>query len=312
MSGWKRWTEGFPAITPAEVALVLAAVLLLYLMPALLAWNDARRRRRVQREHLAFAAAQAAAAQAAATQLQSTAVAPPEDISVMASEAATEGHWEAPVGESVPSTPAHEAEETRPVVAAVAEPAGETIFVPPSAPMPVIPAASEPAPQPAPPSAPVVPAVVAGSDLSGTQPLALQPAGVAAQYSVRLEELRQARLADWPPAVIRKDPERSCAWAEGERLASQHWRVIGGATIGSPYPIRSACLGAADAIDSVYRLRYLLFPVLWPVGEGQAVAQAVFEIDPGRGEVRGWVDALQPAELSEDHRREIEACGGKI
>jgi len=136
--------------------------------------------------------------------------------------------------------------------------------------------------------------------------LEIQPLAAVGRYRFRLQDLRRTQLPDWPPAVVRHDAERQRMWQEAERIADQYRGKINEATILSPYPARAFCLGAAEVDGPVVRLRYLLFPSVWPVSENQAVAEAVFEIDRGRAEVRGWVDALHTSELSEENRREIQ------
>lgn len=144
------------------------------------------------------------------------------------------------------------------------------------------------------------------------QPLEIQPLDGVWRHSFRLQDLHEARLPGWPPAAIRDDPERDRLWREGERVSEQHRDVVLSATVHSPYPARARCLGAVEADGSKLRLRFLLFPVVWPVSQNQAVAQAVFDVDPGQNVIRGWVDALQAHELTEENRRDIHACGDAV
>jgi hypothetical protein len=141
-------------------------------------------------------------------------------------------------------------------------------------------------------------------------PIEIRPLEGPSRYSFQLQDLHEAQLPDWPPVAIRNDPERAGLWHEGERVGDQYRTRIVSATIWSPHPARSRCLGAVEAQGPKLRLHFLLFPVLWPVSQNQAVAQAIFEIDPALSAVQGWVDALQPHELTEDNRRDIRACGG--
>lgn len=158
----------------------------------------------------------------------------------------------------------------------------------------------------------------AASDMATTSTAApaaspeLQPLSGAPRHRFRLDELHQAQLSDWPPAAIRNDPERSRVRHEAERGAEPYHSRIRETVIASPYPARSHCLGAADADASELRLSFLLFPVVWPVSQNQAVAQAVFRIDRVTGEIRGWVDALRLQELSDENRREIHEAGGDV
>jgi len=134
----------------------------------------------------------------------------------------------------------------------------------------------------------------------------------AAPHQFRLEELRRARLADWPPAAVRGDAERSRLWQEGERLAAQHERMIASLLLASPYPAQSSCVGTVNADGARYFLHYLLFPTLWPVEANQAVAEVIFEIDPASGDVHHRMQALSPTDLTDEQRRDIRQSGGHI
>jgi hypothetical protein len=148
--------------------------------------------------------------------------------------------------------------------------------------------------------------------LGGGDVIEIQPLSGDRRYRFRLDDLHPAQLPDWPPAAIRDDPRRLQAWHEAEAAAQPYRSVIYTASIWSPYPVRSQCLSAASTDPVQIQLRYLLFPVPWPVSQNQAVAQAVFLIDRGSGTVRGWLDALRAQELSEENRREILEAGGEI
>ena len=159
-------------------------------------------------------------------------------------------------------------------------------------------------------SAPTTLPPESGVTLQAPQPLEIQPADGVWRHSFRLQDLHEARLPEWPPAAIRDDPERDRLWHEGEHVGEQHRDAMLSAMVHSPYPARARFLGAIEADGPKLRLHFLLFPVVWPVSQNQAVAQAVFDIDPGQDVIRGWVDALQAHELTEENRRDIRACGG--
>jgi hypothetical protein len=164
------------------------------------------------------------------------------------------------------------------------------------APMP--PAASEPESAPA-----SVPTPAPSTELL--------PLSGSVRHRFRLDDLHRAQLTDWPPATIRNDAERSRLRLEAEQAATAYAASLTAVIIASPYPARAQCLGAADADAAEVRLSFLLFPVVWPISQNQAVAQAVFRIDRATGDIRGWVDALRPQELSEENRHEIREAGGE-
>ena len=241
-------------ITPVEIAVAAAGVLLFFVCPVLLAWTDRRRRYRLR-------AAQARTAVLAAP-LSVVDASPAEAFPVTASASAA--------AESMGAD-------------------SDTIAAP----------------------APGSLNTASFQDTADAQSaIELRPFDGLWRYRFQLHELHEARLPDWPPIAVRDDPERARLWQEGERLCDQHGARIASATICSPHPARSRCLGGVEAYGAKLRVHFLLFPILWPVSQNQAVAQAIFEIDPDPGTMEGWVDALQPHELTEDNRRDIRACGG--
>jgi hypothetical protein len=268
-----------PNVTQPEMAVIGAALLFLFVAPALLSWSDERRRRRAQRA--AMLAPSQPTPVAAGQEMPGSDMVSGE---VKSPEAPRPFDEKIPPGLGVSATQRAVVEPGRPPDSLPISPAHGAVQ-PDSVPT------SSPAPLPA---------------------LELQPLSGTTQHRFQLEELHQAQLPDWPPAVIRTDPERSRLRQEAEHDAAPYAVRVNGATIGSPYPVRSYCLGAADADASELRLSFLLFPVVWPVSQNQAVAQAVFRIDRTTGEVRGWVDALRPKELSDENRREIREAGGEV
>jgi hypothetical protein len=258
-----------PNVTQTEMAVLAAAVVLLFVAPAMLTWADERRRRRAERAAIA----------AEALKVAPTAESPEPLPDVRATEPAP-------------------ADALQPVDAAGAPPGAVGA-------LPMAEAGSIPAPVGTGDAAvePAAPAVM---------PAELHPLSGTPRHRFRLDDLHLAQLPDWPPAAIRNDPERSGRRQEAEQAAQPYRTRILEAFILSPYPARSYCLGSADAEASELRFAFLLFPVVWPVSQNQAVAQAVFRIERSTREIRGWVDALRPQELSEENRREIHEAGGEI
>jgi hypothetical protein len=220
--------QALPHIAPAEVVVVTAAMLLLWLAPAVLSWADQRRRLR------SVAEASRIAARAGAESLATIEQAPAREVSTLPE----------PV----------EAQEAAPTEPSRDEASGAATAAP--APAPEAPRPEE-----------------------------------SARYHFRLQDLRRVRLRDWPPSAVRNDPEQQRVWHEAEALAEDHESAVSVTVLSSPYPAQSVCLGAAGGEGSKLRLRFLLFPVLWPAHEEQALAEAIFEVDRSAGEVRSWIQA---------------------
>ena len=268
----------FPNITQTEIAVIAAAVLFLFVGPVLLSWDDERRRRRAQR---------------AAILAQPQRVPPATGLDMPVPNTVS--------GEAIlPEAPRPFETDIPPGLDASSE--GPAVAEPPSPPdsMPVNPPHGAPQADSIPPSSAPPP------------PVELQPLSGTVRHRFQLDQLHRAQLPDWPPAVIRADAERSRLRQEAEHAAGPYEARVNEATIAAPYPARSYCLGTADADASELRLSFLLFPVVWPVSQNQAVAQAIFRIDRITGDVRGWVDALRSQELSDENRREIREAGGEV
>jgi hypothetical protein len=253
-----------------EVAVLAAAVLLLFVAPAVLSWADERRRRRTQHAAVAVEALRVASTVESTGPLpDAPAIEPAPAEALQHDEAAF-----APSTDAVAALPAMEPSDMP--ASAVAVDAAAVSTAPPAMPPELYP-------------------------LSGTP-----------RHRFRLDDLHLVQLSDWPPAVVRNDPERSSRRQEVEQGAEPYRTRIREALILSPYPARSYCLGTADTEASELCLSFLLFPVVWPMSQNQAVAQAVFRVDPVTGDLRGWVDALRPQELSEENRREIHEAGDEV
>jgi len=266
--------ENLPTITSWEAYVVTTAVVLLFLAPGLVSWIEERSHRR----RLRVVATEVRQVSDTSGQITGN------DSRAMGVEAPP---WASVEGKAV----VPEAVGAYAAAAPVA-PDAETDVVPPQALGAVDPERS---------------GVVGGGEV-----IEIQPLSGDRRHRFRLDDLHPAQLPDWPPAAIRDDPRRLQAWHDAEAAAQPYRSVIHAASIWSPYPVRSQCLSAASTDPVQIQLRYLLFPVPWPVSQNQAVAQAVFLIDRDSGTVRGWLDALRVQELSEENRREILEAGGEI
>jgi len=275
--------QNLPNITPLEIAVVSAAVAVLYVAPAALELLDARRRRRLARQR---AVIESQPPESTAPSV-STVTSPSEAAGLRLAwpdEAGSPDTVPVPAPVDIPLDLAQEdrwrsdAEGDHPEPSSVASEAGA--------------------------EAPTPPAFSAGVEI--------RPLEGPSRYRFRFDALHRAHLPEWPPAAVRLDPERSRLWQEAQRVVETQWATIAAVTIASPYPVRSTCLGSAELTGSTYRLHFLLFPVLWPFAESQAVAQAVLEVDDTQGALRGWVDALRESELTEDHRRAIHDLSGGV
>lgn len=254
-----------PTITSVEIAAVGAAVFLLYVAPFLLATIEHYRRRKAERLN---------AARSLAETTPFTAAAQPEieePTAAVSPQPGEEAGRQAPGTEAPP--PATHDETT---TAAPGEPTGEPWQSPPET---------------TGPTGGETLALPASTD-GGTDPVVAKRFDGNAGHRFRLEDLHQARLEDWPPATIRDNAAHSQIWSEAQRVAEAHPAVFSSVLV-SPCQVRSVCLGGAEKNGSRFRLRFLLFPGLWPASPDQAVSQAVVEVDSATGEVRHWIEPLR-------------------
>jgi hypothetical protein len=268
-----------PSITLAEIVVVSTAVVILYVVPFVLVTIDQHRRRRPAVWAGTVAMTEPSDQPAAAgttvdipSATASEVAQPREQDGAIPDDAASTA------GEDGPTTPAAETPE-------LAAPA----------------AADESAPDAPEPG--IANAIAFGTDNEGP---AFEPFAGDAGCQFRLEDLHRVRLAD------STDAAHSHLWRDAERMAEAHRAAVFGCVLLSPYPIRSACCSGVERDDSTLRLRYLLFPSLWPVSRDQAVAHVMFEIDAETGAVRHRLDVLRRCDLTDDTRRAIRDSGGDI
>ena len=244
--------QNMPNISTTEGAVVCAAVLLFSVVPAVLQWSDQRRLRKL-------------AAQQARAALASDAAA--------AAERPSAAEWPAESAEL-------SIENVEPLAAAPGPDDTSGGMVSTAGDAPAAPLSFAAAVLAAPAAEP--PQELRREESSPTE---------TARYPLQLGDLRRVRLRDWPPAAVRDDPERNRVWQEAQRVAEEKQAAIGSTLLSSPVAAQSACLGSATEHGSTLQLCFLLFPVLWPVSEEQAAAEAVFEIDRSSGEIHGHIRA---------------------
>jgi hypothetical protein len=268
-----------PSITVTEVAVVSTAVVILYVVPLVLATIDQRRRRRL-------------AIWAGTVAVSELPDHPPAAVADVGVASATAG--EAPQRLDLGGAGPDDATST----------AGEDGVTAPAVEMPEL-AAPVAANESASPTAePGIGNTTAFC--TDTEGPVFEPFVGDAGCPFRLEDLHRV----WLPGAA--EAAHSHLWRDAERVAETHRAAVFGYVLRCPYPLRSACCSAVEQDDSTLRLRYLLFPSLWPVSRDQAVARVLFEIDTQTGAVRHRLDALRRCDLTEDARRAIRDSGGDI
>ncbi len=272
-----------PTITPIEIAVVGAGLVLLYVVPFLLAVAEGRQRRRQQSWQAIVGDFETTAPAIAETPLSVTS--PRADDST-----------EPPTAAAAAATAPGEIES-----APVAPPLDEQTS-PPAQPAPPPHAAEPPAPEPV--LATTEDAVEADGNGSHDDGFELfeGPGG----YSFRLEDLHRVRLADI--TELASDP----LLPDAERMLGAQRSAITSMVVASPYPVQSACLAAVERDGGMLRLCYRLFPCLWPASRHEAVAEVVFDIDTATGAVTHHLGVRAAADLDETVRRAIRDCGGQI
>jgi len=246
-----------PSILPLEWTVVAAAFVVFCVVPALIAWTDSRRARRVAAGAADLAASAALAGGAEPLAPVVSVPAPPPLGEALAEP------LEVPVS-PVPAPPAEAA--AAPVMAAV---------TPPPAPV-------------SPPAAAAVAAVVP------VAPETERPV-LATPYGFRLGDLRRVRLGDWPPSGVRQDPERRQGWEEGQRRLDADQGRVEALALRAPFPPQACCYAGADIEDGRARIRFLLFPGLWPSAATEAPAAALVTLSGD--DVSGTVEAFRMEDL---------------
>lgn len=272
-----------PVILPLEWVVVGAAFVVFCIVPALLAWVDARRTRR----------------------RSATATAPAEDSGLPVTPSLRASHGQGEVVEK--AVAAHNAEPAaRTLEWGLADSGGEVAadVVRPVAPVISVTGAADvvtaPFPAAADPGAPSNPVSSPGplgarvDALHDATAFRNHPAPLATFHAFRLQELRRVRLADWPPLTVSSGAERRQQWDEGQRLLEAEQSRIEALSLRAPFPPQAFCYAGADIAAGRARLRFLLFPGLWPSLATEAAALVI--IDIAGGAMSGTVEEYHPAE----------------
>ena len=251
-----RLLLNLPNITHMEVAVICVAAVFFCITPIMLAWSETRHRRRIARQ--------------------------------------TEAMILPPVGGVEPSVVAPTAESPEPMrewplgvptaspVIALESAAIEAATVTTTEPF-----VTQPLEPPIMAAAPAPPPAQGPAHLAVPEPP--RRAAPPVVFRFQLLELRQARLADWPPQSVRSDAERNRVWQAAERLAATYDRRISTTPLECSRAVQATTLGTAEAVGNLYRLRFFLFDELWPAAATQAIAEAVFDVDPDSGPTRSCV-----------------------
>ena len=135
------------------------------------------------------------------------------------------------------------------------------------------------------------------------------------RYRYRVAELQESHLPGWPEDYRAMNKISLEAWGRGVAEAIRHKKTILKIQIGSPYPLRSYCLGLANYTGAAVYLFYWLFPCLAPAEQAQAVAVLVVKTELGAADgefddVR--LDVLTEEDLSGENASEIKEAAAAI
>ena len=115
---------------------------------------------------------------------------------------------------------------------------------------------------------------------------------LATPYAFRLQDLRRVRLVDWPPSSVMLDAAQRQRWEEGQRRVEAEQGRIDTLALLAPFPPQAFCYAGADIGGERTRLRFLLFPGLWPSAGAEAPAVLIVTIDAG--DISWTVEAYRP------------------
>jgi hypothetical protein len=115
----------------------------------------------------------------------------------------------------------------------------------------------------------------------------LEPLPALAQDgdSFSLLELRRASLPSWPPPELDADQRRAALWRQAQDLERRFSRAILECKLFARQRFSSFTLAGAEFAGERVRLRYWLFPELWPVRPDEAEAVVAFDVDAATGPV---------------------------
>lgn len=124
------------------------------------------------------------------------------------------------------------------------------------------------------------------------------PSNANELFDFSINNIHAVELEDWPDNEIKRVSNWETAVAE----FNKHISFISELKIGSPYPINSFSVGAAEIRGEKFHVRLFLFPMNKPSYQYEAVGQIIceFPMDANTSDIDVWTDFLDTKEINEE------------
>lgn len=117
-------------------------------------------------------------------------------------------------------------------------------------------------------------------------------------FDFKFKNIMAAELENWPDEEIKK----ATGWDIAAKEFNKHVRYLFEITFGSPYPISSFSIGAAEVNDNNVHIRLFLFPMDKPRYQGDSIGQIIceFTLNSNSSDMKVWPDFLDTKEIDEE------------
>lgn len=121
-------------------------------------------------------------------------------------------------------------------------------------------------------------------------------------FDFNFNEIIGVELSDWPIEEFKKVTNWDIAVKEFNRHIDYLCDII----FGSPFPINSFSIGAAEMKDYLIHIRLFLFSHLKPTFQEQSVGQIIceFQLNSDSSDIKVWPDFLEFNEIETDETKE--------
>lgn len=128
--------------------------------------------------------------------------------------------------------------------------------------------------------------------------LDIRPKNAKTLFDFTFKNILSVELEDWPDEEIKK----ATNWDAAIREFNKHINFIFAITFGSPYPVNSFSVGAAEINGNKIHVRLFLFPMNKPKYQYQSIGQIICEFTPNSSssDLKIWPDFLESNEINEE------------
>jgi hypothetical protein len=130
----------------------------------------------------------------------------------------------------------------------------------------------------------------------------IRPKDFNPNFDFNFNEIVGVELEDWPIEEFKKVTN----WDIAVKEFNKHVDYLCDITFGSPFPINSFSIGAAELKDYIVQIRLFLFSHKKPTHQEQSIGQIIceFQLNSDSSNIKVWPDFLEFSEFASDEIKE--------